>query len=96
VKRWWWANPTPGTILSKEEYWARGLLWFAATVIFFVQYFPGEWLLELVGVDVHFAPPLAGLFSLPFALIAARPVGERLWPKKIRSGDEKANARSMN
>lgn len=92
VMKWWWLAP-PGAIWwSPEERRVRLALGCITTFFFLLIWLPEWWLMAKLGLDPQFA--VVGLaLAVTVGLLAARPIGERLWPEVLRKGDAKAAQR---
>jgi hypothetical protein len=76
-----------------EERKVRIALVMTAMVAFLIIHFPFATILELIGIEPHYAAVSSGIVSVVLAFFAARPIASVLFHDALRRADENAQIR---
>ena len=93
--KWWWI----AYFSVSEQTWSavernvRIALGMTALAVFLIINFPVDAILELIGVERHYAAVLAGAVSIVLAFFAARPIAMVLYPDSLQKADENSQRR---
>jgi hypothetical protein len=92
-QKWWWLAPTHYTDWTSDERNARRGLALTGSVVAIFLFVAVAKLLELIGVDAHYAAPFAAMIAVPLGFGAARPIYAELRPQEMRQADANAAMR---
>jgi hypothetical protein len=92
-QKWWWLAPARYVDWTSDERNARRGLVLTGGIAAILLFFLGVKLLELVGIDAHYAAPLAGVIGVSLGVCAARPIFSELYPQLMRRADLNAAIR---
>ena len=93
--KWWWlayfsVNAPTWTAVERNVRIALGM---TALAVFLIINFPIDAILNLIGIERHYAAVLAGAVSVVLAFFAARPIAVMLYPGPLRKADENSQRR---
>jgi hypothetical protein len=92
-QKWWWLAPARYVDWTSDERNARRGLALTAGIAAILLFLVGVKLLEFIGIDAHYAAPLAGMIAVSLAIYAARPIFSELHPQLMRQADLNAAIR---
>lgn len=90
---WWWLGCFGLQTWTFEERKVRIALVMTAMVAFLIIHFPLATILELIGIEPHYAAVSSGIVSVVLAFFAARPIARVLFSDALRRADESAQRR---
>jgi hypothetical protein len=92
-QKWWWLAPAHYIDWTSDERNARRGLALTGSIAAILLFLIGVKLLEFVGIDAHYAAPLAGMIGVSLGVCAARPIFSELYPQLMRRADLNAAIR---